>query len=138
MIKLRISGTEEEVTEYITRLKQDNSIHCLEISSQYKNRGDSEYVRVYADVDLLEKRNNVIDLILERQKKEQDDKDLLDKFILELVNERKKDEVLAKYKLVLKFTPPEQVEEALKSIKEFYEITDEELAEIRRMALESL
>jgi len=48
MIKLRIQGTREQVTQYTQEISRHFQI--LEQSTPYANRGNSQYVRVYMDV----------------------------------------------------------------------------------------
>jgi hypothetical protein len=50
MVKIRITGTEDEVAEVVEDMKE--YYRCLEISAWYKNRGQSEYGRVYIDIEL--------------------------------------------------------------------------------------
>ncbi len=52
MIKLRIQGTEEEIKRYKELMKQDERIEILQISDLYKNRGETKYCRIYADVEI--------------------------------------------------------------------------------------
>jgi hypothetical protein len=52
MIKLRLHGLESELKEYTERLKQDKGVKILSESDVYKDRGKSEYVRVYLDLEM--------------------------------------------------------------------------------------
>lgn len=52
MIKIRLHGLESELKEYTERLRQDKGVKILSESSIYKDRGKSEYVRLYLDVEL--------------------------------------------------------------------------------------
>ncbi len=50
MLKLRIQGIPEEVKAFCDALEDTGCV--LERSDQYANRGKSQYVRVYMDVDV--------------------------------------------------------------------------------------
>lgn len=49
MIQIRVSGLPEEVADFADALEATGCV--LERSGDYKNRGDSRYVRVYLDVE---------------------------------------------------------------------------------------
>lgn len=49
MLKVRLMGVEEEINEMIKSLKENHTV--LQVSNPYPNRGTTEYVRVYVDVD---------------------------------------------------------------------------------------
>lgn len=51
MLKIRLHGLEEEITAYIQKMEKDDSIRILSESSPYADRGKSEYVRVYLDIE---------------------------------------------------------------------------------------
>lgn len=51
MIKLRLQGTLEEIEWFKEKINQDKNIRVLEVSELYKNRGISEYYRVYIDAE---------------------------------------------------------------------------------------
>ena len=48
MIKVRLEGLPEDVKKYLEKLKKND--RALQESKPYKNR-NSEYVRVYLDID---------------------------------------------------------------------------------------
>lgn len=50
MIKIRVSGLPEEVADFADALEATGCV--LERSGDYKNRGDSRYVRVYIDAEV--------------------------------------------------------------------------------------
>lgn len=50
MIKIRVSGLPEEVADFADALQATGCV--LERSGDYKNRGDSRYVRVYIDAEV--------------------------------------------------------------------------------------
>ncbi len=50
MIKTRVSGLPEEVADFANALEATGCV--LERSGDYKNRGDSRYVRVYIDAEV--------------------------------------------------------------------------------------
>ncbi|WP_171776455.1 hypothetical protein [Priestia megaterium] len=51
MLKIRLHGTPDEVESYVNKLENDKLVRCLSVSQQYKDRGKSEYVRVYVDIE---------------------------------------------------------------------------------------
>lgn len=50
MIKIRVSGLPEEVADFADALEATGCV--LERSGDYKNRGDSRYVRVYIEAEI--------------------------------------------------------------------------------------
>lgn len=50
MIKIRVSGLPEEVADFANALEATGCV--LERSGNYKNRGDSRYVRVYIEAEV--------------------------------------------------------------------------------------
>ena len=50
MIKIRVSGLPEEVADFADALEATGCV--LERSGDYKNRGDSRYVRVYIEAEV--------------------------------------------------------------------------------------
>ena len=52
MIKLRLHGLEEEILEYLNKIKKDENIKILSESDFYADRGKSEYKRLYLDVEV--------------------------------------------------------------------------------------
>lgn len=52
MIKIRLHGTEQEVMEAVKSLEP--TFKLLSVSTPYKDRGQSEYVRVYVDAEKKE------------------------------------------------------------------------------------
>jgi len=52
MIKLRLHGLEEEIKKCAEHFKQDEKIKVLSESELYKDRGKSEYKRLYLDVEM--------------------------------------------------------------------------------------
>lgn len=55
MVKIRLHGLEEEVTETVEELKK--SYDLLSVSKPYLDRGESRYVRVYIDAKRKGERN---------------------------------------------------------------------------------
>lgn len=53
MVKIRLHGTLEEI-ECATEVIQEQ-FHILSLSAPYKDRGNSQYYRVYADCEILGK-----------------------------------------------------------------------------------
>lgn len=49
MLKIRLMGVEEEINEMVQSLKENHTV--LQVSNAYKNRRETEYVRVYVDVE---------------------------------------------------------------------------------------
>ena len=56
MVKIRLWGTLEEVTETIDQLEKDTFFRILYVSDPYSDRGKSSYYRVYAEVEILEEK----------------------------------------------------------------------------------
>jgi hypothetical protein len=56
MIKIRLHGLEEEITEYLNKIKKDKDVKILSESDFYKDRGKSEYKRLYLDVEVQKVR----------------------------------------------------------------------------------
>jgi hypothetical protein len=54
MLKLRVHGPLPDIKEYTESLRQDKSMRLLSVSEPYKNRGESEYYRIYIDAEVLE------------------------------------------------------------------------------------
>jgi hypothetical protein len=54
MIKMRLQGVEEDIVKMVNSLKQHYNL--LEVSAPYKNRGESQFVRVYISVRLPDRR----------------------------------------------------------------------------------
>ena len=52
MIKIRLHGVEEEISEYLNKIKKDKDVKILSESSLYADRGKSEYKRLYLDVEV--------------------------------------------------------------------------------------
>jgi len=53
MIKMRLSGKEEDVTKVLSSLHKIRDIRILTISKSYQNR-NSTFIRKYLDVELIE------------------------------------------------------------------------------------
>lgn len=51
MIKIRIQGLPDEISALIEDMKRHYDV--LEVSDEYKNRGDSKFVRVYVTIRSL-------------------------------------------------------------------------------------
>jgi len=54
-IKMRLSGTEEDLQNwliFLRKVEEKGLIEILEQSHPYKNRGESKLYRVYAEIDL--------------------------------------------------------------------------------------
>jgi hypothetical protein len=56
MIKLRLHGVEEELLQYVEEMRKKKSVKILSESDVYKDRGKSEYVRIYLDVEMKVKK----------------------------------------------------------------------------------
>ena len=54
MIKIRLYGTKEECLKMAELIRKRPDLHVLSTSVPYPDRGESEYVRVYCDVELKE------------------------------------------------------------------------------------
>ena len=52
MIKLRLHGLENEINDYLNKIKEDENIKILSESDIYADRGKSEYKRLYLDVQI--------------------------------------------------------------------------------------
>lgn len=56
-IKMRLSGTQEDLDKWVMFLRKvesrANLIRILEVSEYYKNRGESVLYRCYAEIELL-------------------------------------------------------------------------------------
>ena len=55
MIKLRLHGTVPEMDAFIKALEKVEGAKIMSESSPYKDRGKSEYSRIYLDVEYTEK-----------------------------------------------------------------------------------
>lgn len=53
MIKLRVRGTEEEIQKFTDRMRELEDFAVLMESEPYKDRGKSEYNRVYMEVETM-------------------------------------------------------------------------------------
>jgi Protein of unknown function (DUF3970) len=52
MIKIRLHGLQQEISEYLKKLHNDQDIKILSESNIYADRGKSEYKRLYLDVEV--------------------------------------------------------------------------------------
>ena len=52
MIKIRLHGVEQEIFEYLKKIKMDKDVKILSKSDIYADRGKSEYKRLYLDVEM--------------------------------------------------------------------------------------
>ena len=52
MIKIRLHGVEQEIFEYLNKIKNDENIKILSESDIYADRGKSEYKRLYLDIEV--------------------------------------------------------------------------------------
>ena len=52
MIKLRLHGLENEIQDYLNKIKKDKDVKILSESDIYADRGKSEYKRLYLDVEI--------------------------------------------------------------------------------------
>lgn len=50
--KIRLHGTEEEVGKILFTLEEDKKYKILSQSKVYEDRGNSEYIRIYLDVEI--------------------------------------------------------------------------------------
>jgi len=66
MIKLRIQGTREDVEKFTQNMPKH--LKVLEQSTPYANRGTSQYVRVYMDIQPQEPSTFNTEKILDRLK----------------------------------------------------------------------
>ena len=55
MIKIRLHGTKDEIQKTIAYL--DLVANLLSVSGYYKDRGQSQYYRVYVDAEMFELEN---------------------------------------------------------------------------------
>ncbi len=53
MIKVRLWGTEEEMQPLVEYLKRQPRLRVMSVSGSYKDRGESEYSRIYIEVKML-------------------------------------------------------------------------------------
>lgn len=51
MLKVRLHGTITEIEAYTKKMEEDKNIRILSQSTPYADRGKSEYVRVYLDIE---------------------------------------------------------------------------------------
>ena len=58
MIKLRLHGLENEIKDYLNKIKKDKDVKILSESDIYADRGKSEYKRLYLDVEVQKVRGN--------------------------------------------------------------------------------
>ena len=72
MVKVRFEGTSAEVAELLLKFQKEYNV--LSVSREYANRGKSQYVRVYADVQgatspapLLERLRAMLEECKERE-----------------------------------------------------------------------
>ena len=56
MIKLRLHGVKEEISEYLEKIHKDENIKILSESDFYKDRGKSSYSRLYLDIEINNKK----------------------------------------------------------------------------------
>lgn len=52
MIKLRIQGLPDDIVEFARFLEEHPDITVYETSKPYANRGESHYMRAYAEIEL--------------------------------------------------------------------------------------
>ena len=52
MLKVRLHGMENEIQNYLNKIKKDENIKILSESDIYSDRGKSEYKRLYLDVEV--------------------------------------------------------------------------------------
>ncbi len=66
MIKIRLEGTLDELAEALPRLR--DTYHILSESKPYKNRGQSEYYRLYVDAEVNPLRQDAPPIERKRQR----------------------------------------------------------------------
>lgn len=52
MIKIRLWGTEEEISKFADLLKEQACIRIMQRSTPYADRGESEYKRIYLEAEI--------------------------------------------------------------------------------------
>ncbi|NLK00101.1 MAG: DUF3970 family protein [Clostridia bacterium] len=52
MVKVRLTGKEDEIGRVIELLEEHQELEVLEVSRPYKNDEGSKYYRIYIDLDL--------------------------------------------------------------------------------------
>lgn len=54
MIKLRVQGTKNDIQLICEMMKKDPRIEIIQVSEIYSNKGTNKYFRWYADVQIVE------------------------------------------------------------------------------------
>lgn len=58
MIKLRVQGTKHNIHQFYETIAKCPEIKIMQVSEIYSNKGTNRYFRWYADIQIIESKEN--------------------------------------------------------------------------------